>query len=262
MQLRARDATAALEFAGALAECDSASDFRMQVTDLRELVGAETALVIGCRNWGEDVLVEAGDLDAYAPVLGEEMSRDWLEHPVAKLDMRAPTAKAHRLSDFCDIRAWRRGKLFNGLYRGLRMANEISVQVGFGPIGSSCCLVLHRGGRDFSERDIAVVDALGPHLRATRTRITLMQRAAAAPVAVAPQVLANRLPISEREAQVLAVLADGSTNDGIAQQLGISRHTVIRHVERIYAKLDVHTRAGATRKALEACTRPSAGVEV
>ena len=64
--------------------------------------------------------------------------------------------------------------------------------------------------------------------------------------------LARLLPITRREADVLARLAAGRTNDGIAHDLGISRHTVVRHVERIYTKLAVRTRAAATRAALEA----------
>jgi DNA-binding NarL/FixJ family response regulator len=64
--------------------------------------------------------------------------------------------------------------------------------------------------------------------------------------------LERLLPLTHREAEVLARLAAGRTNDGIAYDLGISRHTVVRHVERIYLKLGAHTRASATRVALEA----------
>ncbi len=64
--------------------------------------------------------------------------------------------------------------------------------------------------------------------------------------------LGRLLPITRREADVLARLAAGRTNDGIAHDLGISRPTVVRHVERIYTKLAVRTRAAATRAALEA----------
>ncbi len=64
------------------------------------------------------------------------------------------------------------------------------------------------------------------------------------------ELLARRLPLSRREAEVLARLAEGRMNAGIAQELEISPHTVRRHVERIYAKLDVHNRAEATSAAL------------
>ena len=60
-----------------------------------------------------------------------------------------------------------------------------------------------------------------------------------------PDTLTRCLPISHREAEVLALLARGMMNAAIADDLGISPHTVSRHVERIYAKLGVHNRAGA-----------------
>jgi DNA-binding CsgD family transcriptional regulator len=75
--------------------------------------------------------------------------------------------------------------------------------------------------------------------------------------APSPERLARALPITRREAEVLARLAAGRTNDGIAYDLGISRHTVVRHVERIYLKLGTHTRAAATRAALLAVDRGS-----
>jgi DNA-binding CsgD family transcriptional regulator len=67
------------------------------------------------------------------------------------------------------------------------------------------------------------------------------------------EALRRRLPISKREAEVLALLAEGMMNAAIGHELGISRHTVSRHIERIYTKLGVHNRAGviaATRDAL------------
>ena len=64
------------------------------------------------------------------------------------------------------------------------------------------------------------------------------------------ELLCRRLPISCREAEVLARLAAGEMNAGIARELGISPHTVRRHVESIYSKLDVHNRAEATAAAL------------
>jgi DNA-binding CsgD family transcriptional regulator len=69
---------------------------------------------------------------------------------------------------------------------------------------------------------------------------------------LSPAALARRLPISPREAEVLAAIARGATNATIAHELGISTHTVARHVERIYAKLGVGTRAAATAAALGA----------
>jgi DNA-binding CsgD family transcriptional regulator len=61
-----------------------------------------------------------------------------------------------------------------------------------------------------------------------------------------PDRLARLLPISRREAEVLALLAQGHINASIAVELDLSPNTVGRYVERVYAKLDVHNRAAAT----------------
>jgi DNA-binding CsgD family transcriptional regulator len=52
--------------------------------------------------------------------------------------------------------------------------------------------------------------------------------------------------LSEREAQVLRLLAAGKTNRGIAEELFISEKTVARHVSNIFDKLGVSSRTAAT----------------
>jgi DNA-binding NarL/FixJ family response regulator len=52
-------------------------------------------------------------------------------------------------------------------------------------------------------------------------------------------------PLSEREAQVLRLLAAGKTNRDIAEALFISEKTVARHVSNIFDKLGVASRTGA-----------------
>jgi DNA-binding NarL/FixJ family response regulator len=57
--------------------------------------------------------------------------------------------------------------------------------------------------------------------------------------------------LSEREREVLTHLASGETNREIAAVLGISPHTVRRHVEHIFTKIGVTSRAAATAHAYE-----------
>jgi DNA-binding CsgD family transcriptional regulator len=58
-------------------------------------------------------------------------------------------------------------------------------------------------------------------------------------------------PLSEREAQVLRLLAAGRTNRAIAEELFISEKTVARHVSNIFDKLGVSNRAAATAWAFQ-----------
>jgi HD-GYP domain-containing protein (c-di-GMP phosphodiesterase class II) len=64
-----------------------------------------------------------------------------------------------------------------------------------------------------------------------------------------------RLPrpagLTEREVDVLRLIARGHANKDVAATLGISPKTVGHHVEHIYAKAGVSTRAGATLFAME-----------
>ena len=57
--------------------------------------------------------------------------------------------------------------------------------------------------------------------------------------------------LSEREAQVLRLLAAGKTNRAIADELYISDKTVARHVSNIFDKLGVSSRTGATAWAFQ-----------
>jgi HD-GYP domain-containing protein (c-di-GMP phosphodiesterase class II) len=57
--------------------------------------------------------------------------------------------------------------------------------------------------------------------------------------------------LTEREIEVLRLVACGHTNPEIAQSLTIARKTVSRHLESIYSKLNVSTRAGATYFAMQ-----------
>ena len=52
-------------------------------------------------------------------------------------------------------------------------------------------------------------------------------------------------PLTAREAQILALLAEGLVNKQIAARLGISRHTVKTHLAALFHKLGVSTRAEA-----------------
>jgi len=57
--------------------------------------------------------------------------------------------------------------------------------------------------------------------------------------------------LSEREVEVLRLLARGRTMKQVAADLTISYKTVDRHVQNIYTKIGVSTRAGATLFAME-----------
>jgi DNA-binding NarL/FixJ family response regulator len=54
--------------------------------------------------------------------------------------------------------------------------------------------------------------------------------------------------LTDREREVLDLLAQGLTNKEIAERLVITTNTVKRHLKAIFEKLNVHTRSAATAK--------------
>jgi DNA-binding CsgD family transcriptional regulator len=89
-----------------------------------------------------------------------------------------------------------------------------------------------------------------------RAALESFERLGAAPDAEAtarllggPEALPRGL--TAREAEVLRLVAAGKTNRDIAVELVISEHTVARHLQNMFAKLGVSSRAAATAYAYE-----------
>jgi DNA-binding NarL/FixJ family response regulator len=60
----------------------------------------------------------------------------------------------------------------------------------------------------------------------------------------------NPEDLTQREYEVLGLIAEGLSNDDIAEQLTISRHTVARHRENLMRKLGLHNRGELVKYAI------------
>jgi DNA-binding NarL/FixJ family response regulator len=80
---------------------------------------------------------------------------------------------------------------------------------------------------------------------------SLLAAAATAPAQAAGRGPARKLPdgLTQREAEILALIARGMTNPDIAAELYLSSHTIKSHINRIFAKTGSADRAAAIRYA-------------
>lgn len=78
-------------------------------------------------------------------------------------------------------------------------------------------------------------------------------------VAPAPVPPAMRTDLSQRELEVLSLLAEAHSNHAIAGRLFITEGTVKRHLNNIYRKLEVRSRMEAVRTASATGLLPTAG---
>jgi DNA-binding CsgD family transcriptional regulator len=75
------------------------------------------------------------------------------------------------------------------------------------------------------------------------------EAAAATIVARDPRVMPDDIALTQRELDVLALMAEGASNKMIARQLNISVHTVKFHVGSLLDKLDATGRTDAVAHA-------------
>ena len=93
-----------------------------------------------------------------------------------------------------------------------------------------------------SRREAAWEEGRELPLNATIELVSAVRRAAA------PETPEH---LTGRELEVLALVAEGRSDAEVAERLVVSLRTVHAHLRSIYRKLDVHSRSGATRYALD-----------
>ncbi len=94
-------------------------------------------------------------------------------------------------------------------------------------------IYLERGGQNYTRRDVTLLSLLRPHLLRMRKHVDFRRRGS------------SHRGLTRREAEVLGWIAHGKQNAEIGRLLFISPHTVRKHVENIFEKLDVRTRTAA-----------------
>lgn len=84
---------------------------------------------------------------------------------------------------------------------------------------------------------------------ARRVLARFRDRANASAAAAAPARGEIEAPLTERETELLRLAAKGLSFETIGELMGISPHTVVAHVKKIYRKLAVHSRSEAVYEA-------------
>jgi DNA-binding CsgD family transcriptional regulator len=143
--------------------------------------------------------------------------------------LRSSETRALKISDFVSLRELRRSEYYDCVLHPLRIEHQMRLFLP-APAGTSRVLTFsrRRAGDDFVERDRTLLELLRPFL-----------------VALCAQNGNGQTSLTKRETEILRWVARGKTNREIAGILGVSPHTVRKHLEHAYDKLGVHTRTAA-----------------
>jgi len=110
---------------------------------------------------------------------------------------------------------------------------------------------------DPDARMVAILERLTRHNASSDRPVQKIARAYADELLAAREGPADRLsfgnydPLTERELEVLQLLAGGLTNKDMAENLVVAPSTIKQHLKNIYSKLDVHSRTQAVARGRE-----------
>lgn len=130
----------------------------------------------------------------------------------------------------------------SGYFRGVRPVSR-------GAAILAAADVYHALREDRPHRTAHAPDAAARLVEAEVVAGRLERAAVDAVLAAAGQPVPKRAhphDLTEREVEVLCLVARGRSNKQVAQRLGVSPKTIDNHVQHIYEKIGVSTRSGAT----------------
>jgi DNA-binding CsgD family transcriptional regulator len=180
------------------------------------------------------------------------------QHPVIAHYAATGDPRSHLISDFVTATEFRRLELYGEFFRQLDTETQLSNTLSAGQGRFVIGLALNRGSEGFSERDRLQLDILRPHLLIAHDNAAKLTAAlAGAPSGPSTGTSEALCRLTDRQRQVLRLVANGHTNAEIALQLGISLATAKKHLEHILQRLDLTSRTAAAACYLNAMRAPT-----
>jgi len=241
VRLSHRDLESALELVHAASAVDAREPFpRPVVESFGRLVPGASVVY---HEWNLRSL-ERPRIEVAAPVVqtprqvAEARRRFCSTYPLSVLRLSG-ASRPYALSDFVSRRALHGLEYYDHVLRPVGIEHQMRLWLPAPPSVSRVFYFNRRSADgDFGPRERGLLELLRPFLAAMRERFEL--REARSPLEVDG--------LTEREAEILAWVARGKTNQEIATLLVVSTHTVRKHLENVYAKLGVHTRTAAVAR--------------
>ena len=232
-ELSEQDVHRALHIVASAAAGGDGTAFGLETVDaIAAAIPAEDVAYVEWRFGDRDVIRVAHNPDE-PTWLDDALAATCDSYPLRDID-HAASSEPLRISDVVSRVRFRQSAFYSAVMRPLGREHELKLWLP-APRGHARYFELQRPpGRDFDERDRSLLSLLRPHLARLRSR---WERRLHLP------------SLTERELDVLSLVAQGLTNREISRQLFISPATVRTHLEHIYDKLGVRSRAGAVTAA-------------
>jgi len=163
------------------------------------------------------------------------------EHPLINYINETGDDEPVKISDLLSRQQFHDLGIYSDFFRPIRVEHQIGFNLPPHD-GLFTAIALNRPSGDFTEEDRAVLSVVATPLnramQRARSRLT-------AHLALETASSASAGNLTDREVQVLELAAQGRTNHAIARILDVSPRTIAKHLEHIYRKLGVTSRAAA-----------------
>jgi DNA-binding CsgD family transcriptional regulator len=224
----------ALAIVAAAAASERRAAFGIETVEaMVEAIPADDASYVEWR-FGDRACLYVGSRGEEPAWIHDSLAATCDSYPLRDVD-HSTSVEPLRITDVVSRTRFRQSPFYSAVMRPLGFEHEMKLWLP-APTGHARYFQLERGpGRDFDDRDRSFLSLLRPHLARLRSR---WERRPHLP------------SLTERELDVLALVAQGLTNREISRRLFISSATVRTHLEHIYDKLGVHSRAGAVSAAI------------
>ncbi|MCI0584246.1 MAG: LuxR C-terminal-related transcriptional regulator [Chloroflexi bacterium] len=251
MGLARADIQAVLGFLAELDELDDQEPYGVEMLRrLRQLIPSAV------------VSYQEADLRArgYTYVISDDLAGDdagdddlyWRVGPCPIADYRARTGDLStiRMSDVIARSRFHEQPVYREYFAPGAIEYALDLGLGANRDGyRSVVLLRERDDPDFTERDRAVLELLRPHLRAREARAELATLASGTAHDVDHTEPPDHVRLTTREREIVALVGAGKTNAQIAAELWVTPGTVKKHLENVYVKLGVGSRAAAASRA-------------
>ena len=248
----------ALKFVEDMADTDDPADLgRRALPGLDRLVRADVLTYnelgpgpgqVRYGAYPEDVVFSPDSLAAFAAHMHE--------NPLVSRLQTTGDGSPLKISDFLSQERFHRLGVYTEFYRQVPV--EYQIAFGLPPSdGRVIAIALNRDRGDFTEDDRDLLTVLRAPLLRAMSRSRSRHRARQALSGPDGSQLAD---LTSRELQLLELVAMGRTNTAIARTLQVSPRTVAHHLDNIYRKLEVSSRAAAVYRAvIEGIVAPQDG---
>jgi DNA-binding CsgD family transcriptional regulator len=174
------------------------------------------------------------------------------ENPITEYIARTRDGRATRFSDHMTQAELEAIPLYDLVYRPMRVHHQIAFTISTGP-DRMLAIALSRADPDYTNAERDLLNRVRPLLisgfRAAIEHTALLRTLAG--LGDRPEFV-TRLQaagLTQREAEVMRLVALGSSNRHVAGELHLSDRTVGKHLERAFRKLGVRTRSQASARA-------------